>query len=298
MCGDDAQLRAEVEALLLNDAEHTDVFGENNLGVCHANGMQTDMHDPSDASERSDHGQFLPGMRIAERYRIVSRLGHGGMGDVYRADDLKLGYPVALKLLAGDVDARMLDWLLNEVRLARNIAHPNVCRVYDIGEADGLHFLTMEYIDGEDLRSLLRRIGRLPGDKGIDIARQICLGLASAHEKNVLHRDLKPSNVMVDGRGQVRITDFGIARLATDSTPEREILGTPGYMAPEQLVRGETTRASDIYALGLVLFELFTGRPVHENRSVADLLASPKSSCFPTLSTIVNDIDSAWSASC
>ena len=127
------------------------------------------------------------------------------MGEVYRADDLKLAQSVALKFLPEHVteDQRRLDLLYNEVRLARSVSHPSVCRVYDIGEIEGQHFLSMEFIDGEDLSSLLRRIGRLPSDKGIEIARQICGGLYAAHERGVIHLDLKPANIMLDGRGKL-----------------------------------------------------------------------------------------------
>ena len=152
-------------------------------------------------------GGFTPGMVLAERYRIIGLLGRGGMGEVYRADDLKLGQPVALKFLPKALadDPVRRERFYAEVRIARQVSHPNICRVYDIGELDGRHFLTMEYIDGEDLASLLKRIGHLPGDKAIDVARQLCAGLAAAHDKGVLHRDLKPANVMIDGRGRVRI---------------------------------------------------------------------------------------------
>ena len=153
---------------------------------------------------------------LGERYRIVGLLGRGGMGEVYRADDLKLEQPVALKFLprALEGDADRLERLYGEVRMARQVSHPAVCRVWDIGEAEGQHFLSMEFVDGENLASLLRRIGRLPPDKALDIARQVCAGLAAAHEKGVLHRDLKPANVMLDGQGKVRLTDFGLAGLA------------------------------------------------------------------------------------
>src|SRR5207244_747899 len=122
---------------------------------------------------------------------------------------------------------------LNEVRLARQIGHPNVCRVYDIGESDGTPFLSMEFIDGEDLASLLRRIRRLPPDKAAEIAREICAGLAAIHDCDVLHRDLKPANVMIDGRGRVRITDFGLAAMQSELGEHRAIVGTPAYMSPE-----------------------------------------------------------------
>ncbi len=165
-------------------------------------------------------GGFTPGMVLAGRYRIIGLIGRGGMGEVYRADDLKLGQPVALKFLPKALadDAVRRERLFAEVRIARQVSHPNICRVYDIGELEGPHFLTMEYIDGEDLASLLKRIGGLHGTKALDVARQLCAGLAAAHDKGVLHRDLKPANVMIDGRGRVRITDFGLAVAAGETT--------------------------------------------------------------------------------
>ena len=196
------------------------------------------------------------------------------MGEVYRADDLKLGHAVALKFLPKDLanDPRRLQLFHDEVRLARQISHPNVCRVHDIGDVDGLHFLSMEYIDGEDLSRLLRRIGRLPKDKGIEIAQQLCAGLAAAHEKGVLHRDLKPANIMLDGRGQVRITDYRSRPVGLRREAPAEVAGTPAYMAPEQLARGDTSIQSDLYSLGLVLYEVFTGRRVYESGSLAELM--------------------------
>src|SRR5246127_5782650 len=156
-----------------------------------------------------------------------------------------------------------------EVRLARQVSHPNVCRVFDIGEADGRTFLTMEYVDGEDLASLLRRIGRLPSDKALEIARQLCAGLAAAHAKGVLHRDLKPANIMLDGRGQVVVTDFGLAGVADDIRGSEVRSGTPAYMSPEQLAGKEVSTRSDIYSLGLVLFEIFTGKRAFTDKSMS-----------------------------
>jgi len=212
------------------------------------------------ASTPFDQGRFLPGTVVAERYRIYGLLGRGGMGEVYRADDLKLGQSVALKFLPRDVerDGARRSRFLDEVKIARQISHPNVCRVYDVGDVDGRHFLSMEYVDGEDLAGLLRRIGHLPKDKAVQIARQLCAGLAAAHEQGVLHRDLKPANVMIDGRGRAKITDFGLAVLDERDGQERGA-GTPAYMAPEQLAGEPATTKSDLYALGLVLYELFTG---------------------------------------
>ncbi|HVR95981.1 MAG TPA: serine/threonine-protein kinase [Thermoanaerobaculia bacterium] len=214
--------------------------------------------------------RFLPGTQLAGRYRIVGLLGKGGMGEVYRADDLKLGQPVALKFLPRGFDANpgRLQRFLDEVRTARQVSHPNVCRIYDAGETDGQHFLSMEYIDGEDLGSLLRRIGHLPKDKAVQIARQLCAGLAASHEVGVLHRDLKPANIMIDGRGRARITDFGLAAFAGDIAGDEVLAGTPAYMAPEQLAGREVSVRSDLYSLGLVLYELFTGRPAFKAASV------------------------------
>jgi serine/threonine-protein kinase len=217
--------------------------------------------------------RFSAGDILLERYRIVGLLGRGGMGEVYRADDLKLGQTVALKFLPETVqgDTERLERFYNEARMAREVSHPAVCRVHDIGDVDGQHFLSMEYVDGEDLASLVRRIGRLPGDKATDIARQICAGLAAAHAKGVLHRDLKPQNIMLDGRGKVRITDFGLAGLAETIQGDEVRSGTPAYMSPEQMAGREVTVRSDVYALGLVLYEVFTGKRAYPGRSLAEI---------------------------
>ncbi len=228
------------------------------------------------SSSTVDYGRFPPGEIIEGRYRVIGLLGRGGMGEVYRADDLRLGQPVALKFLPETLshDPVRLAQFHNEVRTARQVSHPNVCRVYDIGDASGHLFLTMEYVDGEDLSSLLRRIGRLPEDKAIEIARQICAGLAAAHERGVIHRDLKPANIMLDGAGRVRVMDFSLAAAGAGT---EGIAGTPAYMAPEQLEGREVTVRSDIYALGLVLYELFTGRRAFDAKTIADLVAEHSS---------------------
>jgi serine/threonine-protein kinase len=203
----------------------------------------------------SDGGRFLPGTMLAGRYRMVGLLGRGGMGEVYRADDLKLGQTVALKFLPRGVehDTTRREQFLTEVRMSLRVTHPNVCRVFDLGQVDDRQFLSMEYVDGEDLASLLRRIGRLPEDKAIEIARQLCAGLAAAHEEGVLHRDLKPANVMIDGRGRAKITDFGLAAATSGVAGADARAGTPQYMAPEQLAGGTLSERTDLYALGLVL---------------------------------------------
>jgi serine/threonine-protein kinase len=238
--------------------------------------------------------RFPTGTVIAGRYRIVGLLGRGGMGEVYRADDLKLARPVALKFLPGSVEQNpaRLNRLLNEVRTALDVSHANVCRVHDVHQEAGRHFITMEFVDGDDLAALLRRIGRLPPDKALEIARQLCAGLGAAHAAGVLHRDLKPANLMIDGRGQLKITDFGLSGLIGDIAAHDVRAGTPAYMAPEQLEGKEVTRASDIYAMGLVLYEIFTGKLAYEGASAAEL-ARARTSAPTSPSSHITDIDPA-----
>ncbi len=223
------------------------------------------------ASDSVHISRFSPGTVFANRYRIVALLGYGGMGEVYRADDLTLDQPVALKFLTAGhgKDPIWLDWLRNEVRLSRQVSHPHVCRVFDLCNVDGEAFITMEYVDGENLASLLRRISRISGSKALQIARQLCAALAAAHRCSVLHRDLKLANVMLDGQGQVRVTDFGIAA-TVDEAGRGAITGTPAYMAPELFSGRKATVRSDIYSLGLVLYEIFTGRPAFEANSTLE----------------------------
>uniref|UniRef100_Q01YB1 Serine/threonine protein kinase n=1 Tax=Solibacter usitatus (strain Ellin6076) TaxID=234267 RepID=Q01YB1_SOLUE len=248
---------------------------------------------PRRATNSRTQGRFAPGELLGGRYRIVAMLGKGGMGEVYRADDLSLDQPVALKFLpeAFTHHEQTLERFRGEVRIARQVSHPNVCRVYDLGQMEGLYFLSMEYVDGEDLGSLLRRIGRIPTDKALEIARKLCAGLAAAHEKGVLHRDLKPANVMLDGRGEVLLTDFGLAGLAGEIEGAEVRNGTPAYMAPEQHTGEEVTIKSDIYALGLVLYEIFTGKLPFESATLAGLMRAQRESVPVSLSSIVHDLD-------
>ncbi len=240
-----------------------------------------------------DQGRFLPGTIVAARYRILGLLGRGGMGEVYRADDLKLGQAVALKFLpaALEKDEGRLERFMNEVKIARQISHTNVCRVYDVGEVDGHHYLSMEYVDGEDLATLLRRIGHLPRDKAVQIARELCAGLAAAHDQGVLHRDLKPANIMIDGRGRARITDFGLAGLAEEITGAEVSAGTPAYMAPEQLAGRSVSVRSDLYSLGLVLYELFTGQAAFKAGSMGELQRLQTETTPTNPSTLVDGFD-------
>ena len=176
----------------------------------------------SSESEAMLHGRFKPGTKINGRYRIVSLLGKGGMGEVYRVDDLKLKQSAALKMLPAALssDRKLLDSLLNEARQARQVTHPNVCRVHDVDDVDGVPFLTMEFIEGEDLGGLIRRIGRLPRDKAFELGKQLCEGVQAGHKQGVLHLDLKPANLMIDEKGELKIADFGLAK-AGSGCPRR-----------------------------------------------------------------------------
>jgi len=242
-----------------------------------------------------DEGRFPPGTMLAERYRILGRLGKGGMGEVYRANDLRLGQTVALKFLPETTsrDPAMLARFYNEVRIARQVTHPNVCRVFDIGEVDGQPFLSMQFVDGENLVSLLVRIGRLPSDKAVEISRKLCAGLAAAHSQGVLHRDLKPANIMIDGRGQVLIADFGLSGLAGEIQGTDISSGTPAYMSPEQLSGKEVSTRSDIYSLGLVMYEMFAGVSDFQAATLAELKRLREESRPADISSRARDVDPA-----
>lgn len=247
------------------------------------------------ASSLASQARFVPGTLLANRYRIVEQVGQGGMGEVYRADDLLLSQPVALKFLPEDWqrDRQRLARFYEEVRLARQVSHSAVCRVHDVGEVEGLTFLSMEYVRGEDLSALLRRIGRLPPDKALDVARQLCAALAAAHGQNVLHRDLKPQNIMLDEHGNVRLADFGLAGLADTISGDELRSGTPAYMSPEQLAGREVSVRSDVYALGLVLYELFAGRRAFDGHGFVEWHAQHQHTAPEALRTHVPDIDPA-----
>ena len=249
----------------------------------------------STAGSGSGESRFSAGTMLTSRYRIVHLLGRGGMGEVYCAEDLELGQRVALKLLpkAWAQDCVRLERLRSEVRLARSVTHPNVCRVYDIGGDEGRRFLSMEYIDGEDLDALLRRIGRAPADMVTEIGIQICQGLAAIHDSGILHRDLKPANIMLDARGRVHISDFGLASVADEAAGKGMLQGTPAYMAPEQLSGQQVSIRSDLYALGLILHKLLTGKPAFAARTPTGLLKQRVESAPPPLSTLVTGIPPA-----
>lgn len=218
--------------------------------------------------------RITPGTILGGRFRITAMVGSGGMGQVYRADDLKLGQPVALKFLNPALAAtpESVSRLYAEVRLGRQVAHPNVCRIYDVVEFDHHRCIVMEHVDGEDLGSLMQRVGRLPTGKAAAIARDLCMGLSASHQSGIVHGDLKPSNVMIDGRGRARIMDFGLSALAGESVVRGGlVVGTPAYMAPEQFDGAPPSFAADVYSLGLLGWELFTGTRLREGLTLTEM---------------------------
>ena len=230
-----------------------------------------------DAAARAFAGPRT-GTVFAGRYQILGTLGKGGMGTVYRALDRELDDEVAVKVLlpeAFDEGTTIGVTLKQEIRLARKITHRNVVRTHDLGEADGLRFLTMEYVPGTTLRDILDRKGALALSPGLQIAKQLCRGLAAVHEAGIIHRDIKPPNIMVLPNGLVKLMDFGIARTAEGTDPASQddrTVGTPYYMSPEQAVGRELDARSDIYSVGVVLYELFSGRRPIEGRDPGELM--------------------------
>ena len=210
---------------------------------------------------------ITPGSTIGNRYQVTGVLGVGGMGVVYKAQDRELGEPVAIKTLKPEMvasDSSALERFKSEIKLARRISHRNVVRTHDLGEMNGLYYITMEYVEGTSLKDLIRARGRLPASAVLPIAKQLCRALEVAHDEGVIHRDIKPQNMVVQGDGVLKVMDFGIARLASRApdaghTQAGMVVGTPEYMSPEQLVGDELDARADLYAAGCVLYECLTG---------------------------------------
>lgn len=235
----------------------TQLDPQKDIGVTQT--LETPMEEPS-------RGSLLAG-----RYEIIEELGSGGMGRVFRVEDTKLKQEVALKLIRPEIssDKKTIERFRNELKTARMISHTNVCRMFDLGEAFGAHFITMEYVDGQDLKGLIRQTGRLAAETTIAIAKQLCEGLIEAHKLNIVHRDLKPSNIMIDRKGNVRIMDFGIAwsLKAKGLTHAGMVIGTPEYMSPEQVEGKDVDQRSDIYSFGVILYEMAVGKVPFEGDS-------------------------------
>jgi len=208
--------------------------------------------------------ELTTGSTFAGRYQIIEELGHGGMGRVYKVFDTDIKEKIALKLLRPEIalDKETVERFSNELKLARKISHRNVCRMFDLGKAEGTTFITMEFVPGEDLKKFIRKSGQLGAGRAVSIAKQVCEGLMEAHHLGVIHRDLKPQNIMVDEDGNARIMDFGIARSLRGKgiTGAGVMIGTPEYMSPEQVEGKEVDQRSDIYSLGIILYEMLTGR--------------------------------------
>jgi len=224
--------------------------------------------------------ELTTGSTFAGRYQIIEELGHGGMGQVYKVFDTKIKEKVALKLIKPEIasDKETIERFGNEIRLARRIGHRNVCRMFDMGEAEGAHFITMEYVHGEDLKSMIRMSGSLSIGMVLSVGKQVCDGLAEAHSLGVVHRDLKPQNIMIDKGGNAKIMDFGIARSMREKgiTGGGIIIGTPEYISPEQTEAKEVDQRSDIYSLGVILYEMATSHVPFEGDTALSIAIKHK----------------------
>lgn len=234
---------------------------------------------PASAAEDTEAGLLIPGESFAERYQVLRLVGRGGMGTVYKAADRELGEEIAIKLIRADVlqgDPTMAERFRSEIRLARRISHRNVVRTHDFGEWDGRAYVTMEYVEGITVRDLIDARRTLSPSSALGLARQLAEALAVAHEQGVIHRDIKPQNLLLDAAGVLKIMDFGIARMAegvSSITQTGMVVGTPAYMAPEQLLDEAVDARGDLYATGVVLYECLTGRLPYTATSPIALIA-------------------------
>ncbi len=225
--------------------------------------------------------ELTTGSTFAGRYQIIEELGKGGMGKVYKVLDKEVNAKIALKLIKPEIaaDKKTIERFRNELKTARDISHKNICRMYDLNKEEGSYYITMEYVEGQDLKSLIRQTGQLAISTTLSIAKQVCEGLVEAHRLGVVHRDLKPSNIMIDKEGNARIMDFGIARSlkAKGITGAGVMIGTPEYMSPEQAEVKDVDHRSDIYSLGVILYEMITGRVPFEGETPLSIAMKHKS---------------------
>ena len=247
-------------------------------GTCPQNSK--DIHPELTETLQTPVHELTTGSTFAGRYQIIEELGKGGMGKVYKVFDDKIKEKIALKLIKSEIasDKETIERFSNELRLARKISHRNVCRMFDLGEAEGDHFITMEYVHGEDLKSMIRMTGMLGIGTVLSVGKQICDGLDEAHNLGVVHRDLKPTNIMIDKGGNAKIMDFGIARSIREKriTGPSVLIGTPEYMSPEQAEAKEVDQRSDIYSLGIILYEMATGRVPFEGQTALSVAMKHK----------------------
>src|SRR5246500_3922348 len=246
-------------------------------------------------------GEFSPGTVLGDRYEILALLGQGGMGAVYKARDKELDRLVALKIIRPELttNPEILKRFKQELILARQVTHRNVIRIFDLGQADGFKFITMEYLEGQDLRALLREKGKLEPAEAAKIILQICRALEVAHGEGVIHRDLKPQNIMLDANGRAYVMDFGIARSAylPGMTQTGALVGTPEYMSPEQAKGEKLDERSDLFSLGVIFYELVIGQsPFYSETPLATLWkrmqekAKPLCEVDPAIPKALSDI--------
>src|SRR5271156_212896 len=240
---------------------------------------------PGDYSEGGQH-VLTSGHLLAQRYEVLSLLGEGGMGSVYKARDVELGRMVALKVIRPDLarNRAILDRFKQELILATQVTHRNVVRIYDLGEAEGIKFITMEYVEGEDLAAVLHQRTKLPPHEAVNIIEQVCRALEAAHSVGVIHRDLKPQNIMCEKGGRILVMDFGLAKTLEGErmTQTGAMVGTLEYMSPEQALAHNLDQRSDIFSLGLIFYELLTGQtPFRADSPVASLIKRTQERAVP-----------------